>query len=509
MADLVGQQIGHYLLTALIHTANGTALYSAQHQNSQLTVSVKIINLPTYIADDLERQDVNAWVSHFERELQVVSHLTHPHIAKMVDFGKTKDFLYIVFTPPAERTLAELIREKPIPPLRASRYLSQIASALDYAHTKRVIHGNLSSECVMLDAGGNVYLSDFGLGDQRSPRYRPSSYMPPEQWEGKEPTIATDTYALGVLLFEMLTSQLPFQGEKSLIHPNLVSALPSIHELRGNIAASVDIVVSKALQRQSEARFQSVGALVQAYHNAMMGLQTIDSEDSANRPDLQSESIFDAMPPLPLRNGRLVLGVGLAALLILVTTGLIAFASGPQSVGTPLQQNGSSVPYETATLFPIRTSTNTATPSITFTSSATSTASATRTASATSTETSTVTPTNSPSATPTATLTATLTSTRTPSMTRTSTRTYRPRTATPVPNSNGGGAPVVPTTAPQEPRPLTATPRPVPPTPRPQPPAPTPKPKEKNEPPKPKEKGPKPKENEPKPKEPKPKGKGK
>src|SRR5262249_6570866 len=156
----------------------------------------------------------------FERETRIMIALNHPHIVKVYDYAQYEDSVYLTMELLEGGSLANLLRKGALAPELIERLLSQIASALEYAHARGFIHRDLKPHNILFNTAGDAILTDFGIAKvlhdtttltRTGMVIGTPSYMPPEQWRGEIIDARTDVYALGVILFEMLTGQLPFR----------------------------------------------------------------------------------------------------------------------------------------------------------------------------------------------------------------------------------------------------------------------------------------------------------
>jgi serine/threonine protein kinase len=198
MADLIGQQLGQYEITALLGEGGMAVVYRARQTTVKRDVAIKVIKHGLV--------DKGDFVRRFEREAQTVASLSHPFILKVFDYGQQGDSVYLVMELLTGGSLAGLIRRGPLSLDMTSRMFDQVASALDYAHRRGIIHRDLKPQNVLLDDEGNAHLTDFGIAKilsettaltQSGMAMGTPSYMPPEQWQGRALDARADVYALG------------------------------------------------------------------------------------------------------------------------------------------------------------------------------------------------------------------------------------------------------------------------------------------------------------------------
>ena len=227
-ASLIGATIGNYKVVAKLGEGGMGAVYLAEHPLIGKKVALKVLH-EEYSAN----QDV---VGRFFNEAKAVNDIQHPNIVDIIDYGVVQTqqgpgFVYFIMEFLGGESLASCIqRESPMPPERAFSICMQVADALAASHAKGIIHRDLKPDNIILIQRGRerdfVKLLDFGIakltGDQPGSRKTRAgivmgtpAYMSPEQCEGKSEMIdgRTDTYALGIVLYEMITGRVPFIGE--------------------------------------------------------------------------------------------------------------------------------------------------------------------------------------------------------------------------------------------------------------------------------------------------------
>ncbi len=217
MADLTGQVFGQYKLGARIGKGGMAAVYRARQESMDRDVAIKVM------AAELAHNE--EFVARFEREARVIARLQHPHILPVIDFGRSGEFVYLVMRMVDGGTLSDRLIEGSLTIEHVNRFLSQVGSALEYAHQRGVIHRDLKPNNVLLDDADNTYLTDFGIakmiagvtGNQALTStgavMGTPAYMAPEQWRSEPVDARTDIYALGIILYEMLIGGLPFQAD--------------------------------------------------------------------------------------------------------------------------------------------------------------------------------------------------------------------------------------------------------------------------------------------------------
>jgi serine/threonine protein kinase len=271
MSDLVGHQLGQYTVTAQIGKGGMATVYLATQASMKRSVAIKV--LPPSLTHE-ER-----FLERFYREVEIVASLQHPHILPVYDFGEYDSLPYIVMAYMSGGTLADLIMQGPMNPEETARIVQEMADALDYAHSKGVIHRDFKPSNVLLDEKHNTYLTDFGLakmGESSSQLTGTGilgtpSYMAPEQSEPNALTPAADVYALGVTIFQMLTGRVPYDAPTPLgvIMAHVTQPIPEIHRIRPELPEAAQSVIDRSMAKTVNARFATPGALANALAYAL------------------------------------------------------------------------------------------------------------------------------------------------------------------------------------------------------------------------------------------------
>ena len=290
MNELAGQSLGGYLLEVEIGRGSMGMVYRGKQIALGREVAIKV--LPHALAKDA------SYVARFIREAQIIAGLNHPNIVQIYDAGQQNRLLYFVMEYVQGPTLASLLQlDGMIPPYLAAEYAAQIADALDSAYRERnVIHRDIKPENLMLDRWGKIKVMDFGLaratGHQKITVAKTLVgsiyYASPEQVWGHTLDNRSDIYALGVVLYEMITGQRPFTG-RSL--PELTQAIingplqpPSA--LNPELLPELEQIILTAMARDRSKRFEEARLMSQAVR--ALNLQPPDP--SSYVPNIQSTS---------------------------------------------------------------------------------------------------------------------------------------------------------------------------------------------------------------------------
>ena len=265
----VGQQVGEYRLLHQLGQGSFGIVYQAEHIHDGSQVAVKLLQLQLTRYEDLKGFLTEARTMRFQ----------HPYIVSLLDFGLSHEHIpYLVM----EYAVGGSLRDQypsglPLPLPTVSRYICQLASALQYAHDRHVIHRDIKPQNILLRADGTLLLSDFGMAEameqnsqgNRQRRAGTPAYMAPEQSQGK-PQPASDQYALAVLTYEWLAGRLPFQGSpQEVMERHRFDTPPPLQQFRPELPPQVTHVISRALAKRPEQRFSSVEQFEQALQIAL------------------------------------------------------------------------------------------------------------------------------------------------------------------------------------------------------------------------------------------------
>src|SRR5690606_30737825 len=240
--DVAVPQLKGYTLLERAGAGGFGAVYRAEQPQVGREVAIKII-LPQYA----NHPD---FIRRFEVEARVIARLEHPHIIPLYDYWRDPDGAYLVMRYLRGGSLRSLLSERRMTLPETSRVLDQLAGALAIAHRHEVVHRDIKPDNILFDDDGNAYLTDFGIAKdlrddsnvtQADMVVGSPAYLSPEQIRAEEVTPRSDIYALGVLLFEMLTGKHPFEDAKAtgLLLKHLTDPLPPLRDLRDDIPDGV------------------------------------------------------------------------------------------------------------------------------------------------------------------------------------------------------------------------------------------------------------------------------
>lgn len=310
MNELAGQSLGGYLLEEEIGRGSMGMVYRGRQIALGREVAIKV--LPRALARD------TSYVARFIREAQIIAGLNHPNIVQIYDAGQQGGHLYFVMEFVQGPTIGSLLQIDTVMPQHlAAEYAAQIADALDFAYKERnVIHRDIKPENLMLDRWGKIKVMDFGLA--RAPGHQQITvaktlvgsiyYASPEQVWGQTLDNRSDIYALGVVLYEMVTGQRPFTGRTL---PELTTAIVSgplrrPGTLNPELSSGLERIILTAMSRQRDDRYAQADFMAQELRELRLQAPGILTPvPGTNGPELrgrqpgQRESIVIRPPKRP------------------------------------------------------------------------------------------------------------------------------------------------------------------------------------------------------------------
>ena len=266
MPTLVGTLLSRrYRLDAKIGAGGMSTVYRAFDQTLERPVAIKLLHRE--IAAD------SAQLERFRREARAVARLSHPHVVTVIDAGEDDGRPYIVFEHVEGETLKQRIqRLGRLPVAEAVAYAIEIARALGAAHQCNIVHRDVKPQNVLIDPEGSAKVTDFGIARSLEEEgltadgrvLGTTDYVSPEQALGHQVTAQSDLYSLGVVLYEMLTGEVPFRGENqvAVAMKHVREELPDVRARRPEISAILAAVVERATSKDLGRRYSSDDQLI-------------------------------------------------------------------------------------------------------------------------------------------------------------------------------------------------------------------------------------------------------
>lgn len=272
--ELIGKQLGGFKIISLIGQGGMASVYRAHQASMERDVALKI--LPKQFALDPN------FVGRFKREARVIAQLEHNNILPVYDFGEAEGYLYIAMRLVEHGTLAEQITPgQPMPLPQIRRIISQIGDALDYAHSRGIIHRDIKPTNVLVTGRNNYVLTDFGIAKQENSQEVQFTqtgsivgtpiYMSPEQALGKTLDRRSDIYSLGVMLYQLAVGDVPYRADTpmGLVVKHIQETPPPAITRNPNLPREVNDVIMRSLAKDPNDRYDTMSDFVNALQEAI------------------------------------------------------------------------------------------------------------------------------------------------------------------------------------------------------------------------------------------------
>lgn len=290
-----------YKLLEVIGEGGMAIVYRAKDLILDRTVAVKVLR--SEFSNDEE------FILRFRREAESATSLSHPNIVNIYDVGEEEQLYYIVMEYVEGKTLKEYIREKaPLPIEEALTIFDKICSAIRHAHENHIIHRDIKPHNILITKDGQVKVTDFGIAMAMTSATITHTksvlgsvhYLSPEQAKGSIATEKSDIYSLGVVLYEMVTGQVPFSGESpvTVALKHLQETFTSPRLLNSEVPPSIENIINKAMAKSPEERYDSV-AQMQA--EVAIALEPTIEHRVFSHNDIDDETTKVLAPVAPLK----------------------------------------------------------------------------------------------------------------------------------------------------------------------------------------------------------------
>ena len=295
MDNLIGRKLdGRYLIESLLGVGGMANVYKGRDVRTGNAIAVKVLK-----EEFLDNEEL---VRRFKNESKAISILDHPNIVKVYDVSVTDQLQYIVMEYINGITLKEYLRQRgePLTWKEVVHFTSQVLGALEHAHSKGIVHRDVKPQNIMLQADGSIKMMDFGIARFSRAQSQTVSdkaigsvhYISPEQAKGDHTDGRTDIYSVGVMMYEMLSGHLPFDGSGTVsIAIMQISEKPKpLAQVAPNVPEGLRQITEKAMEKDPDDRYQSAAEMLQAIQ-AFKQNPSIRFEYEYNTQDAPSKTI--------------------------------------------------------------------------------------------------------------------------------------------------------------------------------------------------------------------------
>lgn len=302
------QKFGRYEIEQELGRGGMAVVYLARDPYMKRQVAVKV--LPHQFTSDPQFR------ARFQREAEIIAALEHPHIVPIHDYGEQDEQLFLVMRYMTGGSLADHVRRGPLSTMEIARVVPPLASALDKAHARGIIHRDLKPSNILFDGDGEPYISDFGIAKFTQAGTLLSGnalvgtpvYMSPEQWRGEKIDGRSDIYALGVMLYQILSGRLPYEASTpaEVMFKCLMEAPPRLLDTISDLSPMLETVVARAMAKDRDERFGTAGELATALQTAIQNVpqgvgvsSTLIEAALPARPETTPEAVEAEVGELP------------------------------------------------------------------------------------------------------------------------------------------------------------------------------------------------------------------
>jgi len=282
--SVVGEVIvERYELEELVGTGGMSSVYRARDRLLERPVALKILH-EQYTLDP-------EYVERFRREARAVAQLAHPNIVTVIDRGEQDGRQFIVFEYIDGENLKQVVnREGALPVREAVELTIQVARALGFAHERGIVHRDVKPQNVILGEDGRAKVTDFGIArsldvdgvTQTGTVVGTSDYIAPEQAQGRQVDAQTDVYSLGVVLYELLTGEVPYDGDNfvAVAMQHVHQPAPSVLDRRPDCPPRLDLVVQRAMAKEPDDRHDSMADLVDDLQGSLAAIDGYGGDEA-------------------------------------------------------------------------------------------------------------------------------------------------------------------------------------------------------------------------------------
>jgi serine/threonine protein kinase len=269
----IGENVGPYRLIEKLGKGGMATVFKAYHARLDRYVAIKALH-PAFMENE-------GFLDRFQQEARVVARLEHPHIVPIYDFSEHEERPYLVLKYVKGETLKAHLQKEKLSFPEIKRIFEAVSAAVIYAHQRGVLHRDIKPSNVLIEDSGQIFLADFGLARIAETSQTTMSaqmmmgtphYISPEQAQGSaDLDEGTDIYSLGVMMYELLVGEVPFQADTpfSVIHDHIYSPLPMPRDINPRLTEQLQKVLLKALAKKREDRYPDLKTMAAHFRAAL------------------------------------------------------------------------------------------------------------------------------------------------------------------------------------------------------------------------------------------------
>ncbi len=264
--------IGRYEILSELAQGGMGIIYLAHDPFVQRPVIIKVLTY-RFAMDDFHRD-------FFQQEAKIIAALEHPYIVPVYDFGWQGSQPYFVMRYMVGGSLEDMMKRQEIKLAEFAKILERICEALDTAHDRKIIHRDIKPANIMFDIDNKAFLGDFGIAQMKSDKDEEEewlvgtpNYMSPEQCLDQKLDGRSDVYALGIVLYEVITGQLPFSGasNEQVMDMQVNQPVPNVLDLQPDLPNAWQEIIVKAMAKSPDGRYTSAGEFAQDVQDLVSG----------------------------------------------------------------------------------------------------------------------------------------------------------------------------------------------------------------------------------------------
>jgi serine/threonine protein kinase len=272
-----GNILEKYFVKSMIGQGGRARVYLAYDPKFDRDIALKIF--PQRFGND------PSFRKRFKLHSRIVMSIEHKYIVPVYDFNE--EFPFIATRLMSGGSLSDKFRSREFSINDAARIISRIAPALDFVHSKNIAHRNLKPSQILFDESGLAYLTDFSMvkifdefNEMSSNIIGTPAYLSPEQWQGSQVDYRSDIYSLGIIIFYLLTGQLPYQAETPMAVgvKHIMDPVPNIHEIKPELPIDCQIIVEKTIAKNPQDRYENATLASEALASITRGERLVSIE---------------------------------------------------------------------------------------------------------------------------------------------------------------------------------------------------------------------------------------